>query len=77
MNTFQFSPHALLQMKDRNIEQSIVIEVLNNPQSILSEEHYTLYQRLFTFDEKDYLVRVFVNTDEKPPRIITVYKTSK
>lgn len=70
---FDFSKHALLQMNLRNISQSEVINVLQNPDKINTENEIHIYQLV----QLGYLYRVFVNPIKNPKLVITVYKTSK
>lgn len=74
---FEFSAHALEQMERREISKTIIEKILQNPQQTISETGYTVYQTIIKFDDKDYLVRVFLNESVTPFKIITVYKTSK
>jgi len=75
---FVFSLHALEQIEIRGLIIAIVEDVLNFPSKIVEEENgVSVYQKLVIESNKEYLYRVFVNTDKKPPLVITVYKTSK
>ena len=79
MNKFELSLHAIEQMIFRGVPEEIVFEVLENPDHIGSEsEGQLIYQKVVLFDEmKQYLVRVFVNSDKTPNLVKTVYRTSK
>lgn len=79
MNNFELSFHAIEQMKIRGVPEAIVFEVLENPDKIdLEEEGQLIYQKVVLFDGlKQYLVRVFVNSDKTPNLVKTVYRTSK
>ncbi|PWK29218.1 uncharacterized protein DUF4258 [Arcicella aurantiaca] len=79
MSKFDLSLHAIEQIKNRGVPEEIVFEVLENPDRIDSEEEGQLiYQKLVLFDgQKQYLVRVFVNSDKIPNLVKTVYRTSK
>ena len=72
-----FSKHAKEQMKRRNIEETEIQETLKNPEQIIKQETYYIYQSIMTKKNKKYLLRVFINVDEKPVKIITCYKTTK
>ena len=74
---FEISKHALEQMETRGISKSTVQETLQNPQQTIFEDDYTVYQTIIKFDNKDYLIRVFLNEKVNPFKVITVYKTSK
>ncbi len=76
---FELSLHATEQMKLRGISQSVLFEVLNNPDKVnLEDENQIVYQKTIAFeDDKLYLVRVFVNSNKVPNMVKTVYRTSK
>lgn len=75
---FVFSKHALEQMSLRNIQKSEVLSVLNCPGQILNNAGYKVYQSVVNYKgEGSYLLRIFVNINTNPYKIITVYKTSK
>jgi hypothetical protein len=75
---YVFSLHALEQIEIRGLILTVVEDVLNFPSKIVKEENgVSVYQKLVIESNKEYLYRVFVNTDKKPPLVITVYKTSK
>jgi len=76
--SFVFSLHALEQIEIRGLILADVEDVLNFPTKIVKEENgVSVYQKLVIESNKEYLYRVFVNTDKKPPMVITAYKTSK
>ena len=68
MNKFELSLHAIEQMKIRGVSEEIIFEVLENPDKIDYEnEGQLIYQKIVLFDEmKQYLVRVFVNSNKIP-----------
>ena len=74
---YKISRHAVEQMKKRNISEEIVDKIINQPEQIINEETYTIYQSLLDENGKTYLHRVFLNTKNNPYVVITVYKTSK
>jgi hypothetical protein len=74
---FEFTKHASDQMLNRSITVQQVLDVLENPQQVVEQSDYTVYQSIIKFGNKDYLVRVFLNVIVSPFRVITVYKTSK
>ena len=75
---FKLSDHAKEQMKDRDIPSEMVLEVDMNPEQTYNNDiDETVCQSKVTFGEKSYLLRVFVNLTEKPPIIISAYRTSK
>ena len=79
MNKFELSLHAIEQMKIRGVSEEIIFEVLENPDRIdFESEGQLIYQKIVLFDGlKQYLVRVFVNSDKIPNLVKTVYRTSK
>ena len=68
MNKFELSLHAIEQIKIRGVSEEIIFEVLENPDKIDYEnEGQLIYQKIVLFDEmKQYLVRVFVNSNKIP-----------
>ena len=73
---YVFSRHSIEQMEFRNISRKLVEAALDNPDEILNYFGKKVYQSLFVSKGKKYLIRVFVNINVKPMKIITVYKTS-
>ena len=55
-------------MKIRGVSEEIIFEVLENPDKIgFENEGQLIYQKVVLFDGlKQYLVRVFVNSDKVP-----------
>jgi hypothetical protein len=58
---YQFSQHFIEQMQIRNIGMSEATDVLNNPQHTIKEDGLTVYQKLIHKNNKQYLLRIFVN----------------
>jgi len=77
MSDFIFSFHAQEQMKNRGIDALVISEALRFPLEIVEEDGLEIYHHVFKQDEREYLLRVFVNSEKIPPVVITVYKTSK
>lgn len=76
--TFQYSKHVLEEMKARAIPVSAVQEVLDNPEQKVPEiGDVVCYQSKVRINDKHYLVRVMVNEGLTPPKVVTVYRTSK
>jgi hypothetical protein len=74
----EFSKHSVNQMRLRSIYSKIVELIIQNPDSIITQDYKTkIYSKLLVEESKTYLYRVFVNENKTPPMIITVYKTSK
>jgi hypothetical protein len=74
---YQFSLHSLEQLAKRNITQETVLWVIENVEEKTIQDGVTVYQKIIFENDKNYLIRVFVNEDKVPPLIITGYKTSK
>jgi hypothetical protein len=82
ITSFRFTGHALQEMKRRNISEAEVIQVLANPEQadkVLPTRARAIYQARIEQGEppKQYLLRVFVDIDDIPPSVVTVYRTSK
>ncbi|MCB0621225.1 MAG: DUF4258 domain-containing protein [Saprospiraceae bacterium] len=80
MTEIKISTHAREQMDERGISEDMVFDILERPQQTIPEdEEKVIYQsiKFFEEDERDYLVRVFVNIIKFPTLVITVYRTSK
>lgn len=74
----KFSDHAKEQIKDRDIPVEMVLEVVKNPaQKYNNDIDETVCQSKVVWEEKTYLLRVFVNFTKKPPVIISAYRTNK
>jgi len=70
--------HASKQMADRQVTQSHVRNVLRTPEQVLDvRAGRVVAQSIRRFGGKDYLLRVFVDVDRRPPEVVTVYRTSK
>jgi uncharacterized protein YpmB len=74
---FEFSKHALEQMRERRINIAIAEKILTSPDQILTENDKKIYQSIVGMEGKNYLIRIFVNNLKQPNLVITVYKTSK
>ena len=74
---FIFSIHALEQMKLRSIDEKFVLDILNKPEKIIVVEEVSIYQSIVLMEDKFYLIRIFVNANQTPHKVVTVYKTSK
>jgi hypothetical protein len=75
-----FSDHALQEMGRRCITKTMVISILQAPDSIhvVREGRIVLHKTFLAENtEKMLLYRVFVDIDRAPPVIVTIYKTSK
>lgn len=77
---FVFTQHALQEMTRRGISQEQVERVLTNPQQVEEvRPGRFVYQSIVEMEKENraYLLRVFVDVDYMPPRVVTVYRTSK
>ena len=72
-----FSKHAIEQMQRRQISVAIANKILKNPDQILEEDGYRVYQSIIPDKGKNYLIRIFVNHHKNPNLVITAHKTSK
>lgn len=80
MAEIRISKHAQEQMDERGISEEMVLEIIASPQqSIPDGTEKMIYQSIkyFEKDNKEFLVRVFVNIIKQPNLVITVYRTSK
>lgn len=75
---FDFSQHALDEMKRRGIPQQTIDDVLNNPDQIVdTPDGKKAYQSKKRFGKREFLVRAIVAFDVDPPLVVTVYRTTK
>jgi hypothetical protein len=79
MSQLRFTAHALAEMQRRGITQEQAEAVLLQPEQILpGRNRRKIYQSRITFgNERQYLLRVFVDETISPSVVITVYRTSK
>ena len=52
-----------------------VMDALNNSQNTATEDGLTVYQKLMLINNKQYLLRIFVNEIKQPPVAVTGYTT--
>ena len=75
---YEFTLHALAQIKLRSIPLDLIDQVIRNPEQIIKEEEVDIHQSILTFDDgKKYLLRVFLSKDKVLRVVITVYKTTQ
>ena len=75
---FVLTPHALMELERRGIDEEIVLGVLARPeQRIPVREGRDVLQSRLVVNNVQHLVRVFVDVDRTPAEVVTVYKTSK
>jgi hypothetical protein len=65
-------------MGKRQIAIDVIWACLNNPDQVTnSQETRVIYQSKIKSGEVDYLLRIIVENETSPKRVITVYRTSK
>jgi hypothetical protein len=77
---YVLSEHALFEMERRGISESVVRSVLASPgQRIDVRPGRIVLQSRVSMGEpaKQYLLRVFIDTDREPAEVVTVYRSSK
>ena len=68
--------HARDEMARRDIEEAVVLDVLANPEQRISvRAGRDVLQGRKLVDGN--LIRVFVDIDRDPPKVVTAYRTSK
>lgn len=75
---FVLSDHAAFELKRRGLEEEVLREILRSPGQVLQvKTGRVVAQSRRVMGGKEYLVRVFVDVDEFPARVVTGYRTSK
>ncbi|MBK8754337.1 MAG: DUF4258 domain-containing protein [Candidatus Competibacteraceae bacterium] len=75
---YQFSAHVQQEMQLRGIPLTVIDAVLATPQQkVPGYGNIVCYQSQVNINQKVYLVRVMVNETVSPPKVVTVYRTSK
>jgi hypothetical protein len=70
--------HASAQMRRRGIEVPAVHGILSNPEQIVEvRPGRVVVQARRKVDNRMQLIRMFVDVDQSPPRVVTAYRTSK
>ena len=80
IRTYRLTDHAKLEMRRRQISEAEIAEVLVEPAEIESvRAGREIYQSKVKWGKppEDYLLRVIVDTDRKPPAVVSAYRTSK
>ena len=76
--TFNISRHALTEMERRGIAPEVLDSVLQNPQQVVPGWRETkVYQSQLAISGRMFLVRAIVDAQANPPRVLTVYRTTK
>lgn len=66
------------EMERRGIPLAVVESVLAAPaQKVPEHDDVVCYRSRVEINQKPYLVRVMVNETTTPPKVVTVYRTSK
>lgn len=71
------SQHAKEKVFKRKIPLELIESVLEMPEQILVQDGKKILQSLVQLNNKEYLLRIFVNVNREPNVIITVYMTDK
>jgi len=74
---FAFSSHALERMQHRGIDKKMVESILQDPLQIIIQDTIAIHQSIIQQTGKNYLCRIFVDTEKSTAIIVTVYKTSQ
>lgn len=75
---FYITLHAQEEVGRRQIDIDVVWTCLRNPDQIVSsQETRVIYQSKIKSGETNYLLRIVVESEATPQRVITVYRTSK
>ncbi len=75
---FILTDHARFEMARRQVSEKDVARVLAAPEyTELVRAGRVVYQSRAADGDKIYLLRVFVDIDREPPKVVTVYRTSK
>ncbi len=70
--------HAKTQMRRRGIEIDVVRSILCDPEQLIEvRSGRVVLQSRVDVDNRRQIVRIFVDIDESPVRVVTVYRTSK
>jgi len=75
----EWLPHARERLRERGIHESLVLQVLREPQQVLGRGVHKVFQRrsVDMARQKEYVVRVFVEGHPGVMVVRSVYRTSK
>ena len=74
---YRITSHAAFEMARRGIDEELLRRALTTPgQRWTVRPGRDLLQSRIAFEGREYLVRVFVDVDRKPPEVVTAYRTS-
>jgi hypothetical protein len=77
---YDITAHAARMMKRRGISEELVRSALSSPGQVLevSAGRKVFQSRIRKSPgEREHVLRVFVDASHDPPKVITVYRTSK
>lgn len=75
---YEFSAHVWQEMERRGIPFAIVQSVPAAPaQKVPEHGDVVCFPSTVKINRKSYLVRVMINETATPPKVVTVYRTSK
>ncbi len=80
MQEFEISEHALFEMDRRGIKETVVAAILAAPEQVaLIRPGRAVYQSKVGVGAPPsiYLLRIIVDFDRQPPKVVTAYLTSK
>jgi hypothetical protein len=80
LENYVVTDHARLEMQRRDIAEAEIAAVLAAPEQCHEvRPGRCVYQSRVTAGDttRVYLLRIFVDTDREPPRVVTAYRTSK
>jgi hypothetical protein len=74
----EITAHALLEMARRSLPEELVRAVAEQPeQQVPGHGGLVCRQSRTVLEGRTYLVRVVLDVQADPPRVVTVYRTSK
>ena len=75
---YELSAHVQKEMSRRRIPVAVIESILAAPaQKVPEHGDVICYQSQVEINQRPYLVRVMVNEKLTPPKVVTVYRTSK
>ncbi|MCX7841036.1 MAG: DUF4258 domain-containing protein [Anaerolineae bacterium] len=78
IKSYILTDHARFEMARRQISEDTVAQVLGAPEyTEVVRPGRALYQSRWSEASKTFLIRIFVDIDREPPKVVTVYRTSK
>ena len=74
----EFSRHALKAIKERNLSEGTVKDILCRPGQVVSSySNRKISQKVVEYNNEKFLVRVIYEETETKMKVITVYRTTK